>query len=96
LHEFIVSSIAVAPVTSPLFTWSADQILHPQTDVVIPCECHETNVTSCDWLREHVDLVRVLIEVTLKYLEPRAEQNVALDFYQPTIRNLELPGEVNW
>jgi len=46
-------------------------------------------------LREHVDLVRVLIEVTLKYLEPRAEQNVALDFYQPTIRNLELPGEVN-
>jgi len=48
----------------------------------MPCECHETHVTGCDWLRKHVDLVRVLIEVTLKYLEPTVEQIVALDFYK--------------
>jgi len=53
------------------------------------------HVTGCDWSRKYVDLVSVLIEVTLKYLEPKTEQNVALDVYQPTIRNLELPGEVN-
>jgi len=44
----------------------------------MPCEYHETNVTSCDWLRKLVDLVRVLIEVTLKYLEAIVEQNFGL------------------
>jgi len=33
-------------------------------------------------LRKLVDLVRVLIEVTLKYLEPTVEQNVAPDVYE--------------
>ena len=77
-HDFSVNSVAVACVTWLLFTWSAGQVLHPHTDISMPCECHETHVTGCDWLRKHVDLVRVLIEVTFKYLETTAEQNFGL------------------
>jgi len=44
----------------------------------MPCEYQETHVTGCDWLRKPVDLVRILIEVTLKYLEAIVEQNVGL------------------
>jgi len=42
------------------------------------CDYHETHVTGCDWLRKHVDLVRVRIKVTLKYLKPIVGQNVAI------------------